>query len=98
MDWNLPKISLVDYKKHEKVVLAAQFMDLIQKQMMNKSIKRKELAHQLGITTNYLSSIISGKRIPTLELIVAMQFVLGIRFVVKLDSELLDTENVETNT
>lgn len=87
MEWNLPMMKLEDYTEHEKRILSLQFMHLILQKMQEKSINRKQLAEMMGITPNYLSSIITGKRIPSLELLTSFQYYLNIRFIVKLPPE-----------
>ncbi|WP_126971823.1 helix-turn-helix domain-containing protein [Gynurincola endophyticus] len=85
MGWDLPFVNIELYKRHEKVVLAGQFMQIIQERMRLIPMGRTELAEKLGITPNYLSSLLSGKRVPTLELLAGFQFVLRIRFSVTLN-------------
>ena len=50
---------------------------------MNKSIKQKELADNLGISKSYLSMILSGKRKCPSELIEKLQSTRGIHKIVK---------------
>lgn len=85
MGWDLPFVNIELYKNHEKLVLAGQFMQIIQERMRLIPMGRTELAEKLGITPNYLSSLLSGKRVPTLELLAGFQFVLRIRFSVSLN-------------
>jgi len=84
-----------DSVKVDALVLAAQFLDIINKNIENRKITRKQLALQMGTSGSWLTQLFRGDKLPSLETIIQMAKILDISFEIRDTSEDVVTKPLE---
>ena len=75
--------------------LALEFLSIAEEAMLDKGMKKKELAKLIGTSPSYITQLFIGDRKPNFSFLAKLESALDLKFLVSTSSELEQTINNE---
>lgn len=89
-------LSEEDQNEVDALVLAAQFLAIVQECLDHKGMTRKEFAAQLGTSASWLTQLFRGDKLPSFGMLSRMAQVLDVQFDIKTKNQPVPVAGTET--